>query len=182
MRDPDNTEKTPDPPRVRVVVALPPDWERMRALRLAALADTPDAFAATLAGERDRPDEFWRARLERTDVTTLRAELCGDDGAWRDAGLAVLAPTDEAAVVGLYSVWVAPAARGRGVGDALVAAACARAREMGYARVALEVGAANGRAMGLYARAGFRPTGRTGTLPAPREHCIEVEMVRELGA
>jgi ribosomal protein S18 acetylase RimI-like enzyme len=182
MSDPEPTETTPDAPRVRVVGALPVDWERMRALRLAALADAPDAFAATLAGERDRPDDFWRGRLERADVTTLRAELRGDDGGWRDAGLAVLAPTDEAAVVGLYSVWVAPTARGRGVGDALLEAAVARAAALGYARVALEVGAANAPAIGLYARAGFRATGRTGTLPAPRGHSIEIEMARELGA
>lgn len=170
-------------PTVRVVVATRDDWSRMRALRLAALADTPDAFTATLAEEEHRPDAFWRARMEQPAVTTLRAEVRSEDGAWRDAGLAVLAPAFEnPSVTGLYSVWVAPHARGRGVGAALVEAALAHAAaEKSAPRVVLDVGIHNAGARRLYERAGFRATGRVFALTPPREHIIEQELAIELG-
>jgi hypothetical protein len=62
------------------------DWARVRALRLAALADTPDAFGATLAEERDQPEGFWRERLGRAGATTFVASVDG-----RDVGLIVVA-------------------------------------------------------------------------------------------
>jgi len=40
------------------------DWETLRQLRLAALADAPDAFASTLEAEVAYPDEVWRQRAE----------------------------------------------------------------------------------------------------------------------
>lgn len=171
------TDNTSQAHTVTILAATPDDWERTRALRLAALADTPDAFAATLADERDQPERFWRARLERPDVCTLLAVITDTRGTARDAGLAVVAPTsDDATAAGLYSVWVAPEARGRGVGDAVLRAAIAHARRAGRSRLVLEVGDHNAPAIALYQRAGFRPTGRTTTLPPPREHVTEHEM------
>ena len=167
--------------RVRVVAAVPDEWDRMRALRLAALADAPDAFYVTLAEERDRPDAFWRTRLANPSVVTLRVEVRDADARWRDAGLAVLAPSaDDPAVVGLYSVWIAPDARGRGAGGALLAAALTHARERGFRRVALDVGDTNGPAIALYRRAGFGPTGRTSALAPPRAHITEHELAVDL--
>jgi ribosomal protein S18 acetylase RimI-like enzyme len=46
----------------------------------------------------------------------------------------------------------------------------------------LDVGARNAPARRLYERHGFVPTGRTGSLPPPREHVPEVEMELDLGA
>lgn len=53
-------------------------------------------------------------------------------------------------------LFVAPAARGRGVGTAFLAAV-ARDRPFGAVAVALDVSPANGRARRLYDRLGFRP-------------------------
>ena len=168
-------------PRVRVVAAVPDDWARMRALRLAALADTPDAFSATLAEERDQPDAFWRGRMEKREVTTLRAELRADDGIWRDVGLAVVAPSfDDPSLAGIDSVWVAPDGRRCGAGDALIAAAVACAAAAGFGRVVLDAGDHNMAAIRLYERAGFRATGRTLRLPSPREHLSEHELALDL--
>src|SRR5690349_19820586 len=151
---------------IQVIPARPEHLERSRALRLAALSDAPDAFTSTLAQERDQPPAFWRERLGRPRTTTLLA-MTAIEGAERDVGLAVVAPYDEKLeVAGLYSVWVAPEARGKGVGDALMKAAIAQARAFGFRRLVLDVGDYNTTAIQLYARHGFAPTGRTSTLPA----------------
>ncbi len=86
-------------------------------------------------------------------------------------------PASEAAI---YAVWVAPSARGRGVGDALLRSAINHARQSGYTRVVLDVSDVNESAQALYARHGFTRTGRTGTLPAPRTHVTEHELALDL--
>ncbi|MGI3776973.1 MAG: GNAT family N-acetyltransferase [Janthinobacterium lividum] len=64
---------------------------------------------------------------------------------------------DEAEVLTLA---VLPAARGRGVGGALLAAGLAEAARLGAAAVLLEVAPGNAAARALYARAGFGEVGR----------------------
>ena len=73
----------------------------------------------------------------------------------------------------LISMWVAPEVRGRGVGEALIAAVVEWARASGARRLLLDVGDHNRPAIALYARMGFEPNGRTGALPAPRSHIRE---------
>jgi len=70
----------------------------------------------------------------------------------------VLARTadDEAEILTLA---VAPAARGRGLGRALLEAAIAQARAMGAQSLFLEVGADNPQALALYAGLGFAKVG-----------------------
>jgi ribosomal protein S18 acetylase RimI-like enzyme len=169
------------PPQLAVTVVRSVRWRQVRALRLAALADTPDAFGATLAEEGDRPSSWWRARLDRADVETLVVELVTAAGQPLGAGLCVLAPvTGRPGTLGLFSVWVAPWARGTGAGDALLTAAIERARERGAQELALDVGDRNAAASGLYARHGFVRSGRRGSLPPPRTHVTEHELVLDL--
>jgi len=56
----------------------------------------------------------------------------------------------------LEDLYVAEAARGSGLGRALVESAKARARERGARRMELDCNEANGAALALYASAGFR--------------------------
>ena len=91
------------------------DWPLWRQLRLEALADSPAAFGSTLAqwsGSGDT-EHRWRARL--TDipfnaVIRLDGTAAGMVGAYVNADSAVE----------LVSMWVAPFARGRGIGDAAI--------------------------------------------------------------
>ena len=162
---------------VTVRLAGPDEWSVLRRLRLAALGNDPDAFGSTLAGERDQPEAWWRGRLEGP-ASTFLAHLDG-----RDVGLCVIAPWREHPEdAGLFAVWVAPEGRGQGVGDALVHAALTIAQQRGFARVILDVAHDNTHATALYERWGFQPTGRTGTLDAPRQHITEQQMAFELAA
>lgn len=163
---------------LEVVTAAPSDWQRVRAVRLAALADAPDAFWSVLAEEVDQPEAFWRARLAGPDRTTLLATSGGVVVGTASAG----PHHDDPAVAGVYGVWVDPAARGRGVADALMAGVVAWARARGSRRLRLEVGDHNAPARRLYARWGLTPTGVRGAFPQPREHVTEHELAVDLGA
>jgi ribosomal protein S18 acetylase RimI-like enzyme len=144
------------------------DWAAWRALKLAALREAPYAFEARLAdwqGENDT-EPRWRRRLDGGSLNLL-AELDGEP-----AGMASGMTPDRDGTVHLLSLWVAPFARGRGVGDALVAAVVRWAEGRRAGRVALRVAEGNHRARALYRRNGFSDRGLAGT---------EREMVRETG-
>jgi ribosomal protein S18 acetylase RimI-like enzyme len=71
-------------------------------------------------------------------------------------------PTADPEAAEVISMWVAPAARGRGVGDRLLAEVERWARERGARTLRLAVAAGNRPAVALYLRHGFRPTGQLG--------------------
>jgi ribosomal protein S18 acetylase RimI-like enzyme len=135
-------------------VLTPDDWRVWRELRLAALAQAPEAFGASLAdwlGEGDR-EERWRQRLAIPGAQDYVAYLDG-----RPVGMASGVPTGEGAE--LISMWVDPSARGRGVGDALMAAVERYARERGASVLRLAVRPTNTRAITLYERNGLTEVG-----------------------
>lgn len=151
-------------------------WARARGVRLRALRDAPDAFWSTTEGEARLAVSVWRRRLARPDAATFLAVRDG-----RDVGLAIGArhhahPRD----AGLYSVWVAPEVRGSGLADQLVMAVVDWARAAGHPRIRLDVADDNLRAVGLYARLGFTPTGAVSRFPPPRDHVVEHERVLDL--
>ena len=91
-----------------------------------------------------------------------------------DVGMARgIADENEPKQAFLLSMWVAPDARGRGVGEALIQAVAHWARAAGHSRLLLDVADVNQPAVDLYERMGFEPTGATGSLPSPREHIRE---------
>lgn len=123
-------------------------------MRREALAEAPCAFGSTLSEWSGRGDSEhrWRSRLESVPVN-----LVADRGGPAVGMVSVTAPVDGEAEI--ISMWVAPDARGCGVGDALVQAALDHARALGAGRVALDVMADNGPALALYGRAGFLDLG-----------------------
>lgn len=147
---------------------------RLRAIRLRALADAPDAFGGTLEDAERRGLEDWEAQVERLPTFVWRevdADLGMVPGALHDSD-------PEAGY--LISMWVAPEARGRGAGAALVCEVIAWARGRALRRLVLDVAEQNAWARRLYARVGFVATGTTGALPPPRDHVRELEMVLDL--
>lgn len=146
----------------------------LRALRLEALKDNPEAFGSTYAREEARTTAEWQRWLA-PGVTLILEET----GAPR--GLVGGTPDrEDPAVVHLQAMWVHPLLRGTGAADALVKALLAWASERGARRVQLMVVSSNERAQGLYARHGFRPTGHQAT--RERDGAIEIQMERPLTA
>ncbi|MEA3200549.1 MAG: hypothetical protein QOE90_1977 [Thermoplasmata archaeon] len=138
---------------MKVRRVTPAEQERYRAFRLRALAEDPAAFGRALAEEQAFPPEEWTRRLTRPGVATFVAE---EADAWlgmAGAGLHVEGPPE------VFGMWVAPEARSRGVGLALLDACAAWAREQGATRLTLWVNLAQAPALRLYRKAGFAPEG-----------------------
>ena len=148
--------------------------ERLRRIRLRALHDAPEAFETTFEEANARPFENWQQQLE-----ALATFVAVADGL--DVGMARGTRQQERpGAADLISMWVAPEARGRGVGLALIDAVAVWARAEGLPSLILDVTEGNAAALSLYTRAGFRPTGHVGTLPPPRAHVREIQMIRSL--
>jgi len=138
----------------------PEDWASWRDLRLAALSDAPNAFGSTYDGQRAKTEADWRDRLDPRNGLTAIASLDGGP-----AGM-IGGYVTEPGVVELISMWVARTARGRGVGDALVAEVVRWAEEQPARDVRLWVTRGNEAAERLYARHGFVRTGDVQPLPS----------------
>lgn len=135
-------------------------WAQIREIRLAALRDSPSAFASTYEREADFDEATWRTRMR-----TAAWFLAYDAG--RAIGVAAGirepdAPVGERHVV---SFWVAPDHRGRGVASAVLASVVDWARAEGADRVTLWVVEDNAPASRLYLRHGFRATGERQPVP-----------------
>jgi [ribosomal protein S18]-alanine N-acetyltransferase len=146
---PPRSDRTPlhgDAARVRVRRATPTDLTTLLALEQSAFTG----------------DRLSRAQYRRHLASASALVLVAQDGAGAVLGSALLLFRRGSTLARLYSIASAPAARGRGVGATLLAAAEAAARERGCRALRLEVRVDNGAAIGLYERAGYLRIGRYG--------------------
>lgn len=135
------------------------DWQTWRELRLAALEEAPYAFGSRLADWVDAEEERWRARLELPGSRNYVAVLDGTP-----VGMASGVRTEENGIVELISMWIAPAGRGRGIGDQLMAEVEHWARDDHADTLQLSVTDGNDKAHALYLRSGFIDTDLPGEL------------------
>jgi GNAT superfamily N-acetyltransferase len=143
------------------------EWERLRSLRLRALADAPMAFGSTLAREQAFPESVWRERAAAGAAGNERATFVAEDGGeWvgSAAGMLDSEGTGERPVW-VVGMWVDPAVRGRGVGGRLLGAIAGWARQRDADVLNLQVTETNAPAIALYERLGFRASGETQPLP-----------------
>jgi ribosomal protein S18 acetylase RimI-like enzyme len=166
---------------VQVRRAHPDEWATVRDVRLAALADAPDAFASTLSRERGRTEPQWRSRIGAWPWFL----------AWRagtPAGLVAAVPDQPASGPPaadppardprgwhLVSMWVSPQVRGTGVAELLIGAVVDHARAVGAPRITLWVALGNARARAFYLRMGFTPTGRRQAYPRDGADALDEE-------
>ena len=134
------------------------DAPEYRAQRLRAFRDHPEAFTTSYEEFEAQPLADTQKRLSAADAAFWGAfdgngVLCGYVGLDRDARLKC---RHKATLIGMY---VAPEQAGRGIGQALVEALLAHAREIGLELIVLTVTEGNSRAAKLYERCGFRSFG-----------------------
>jgi ribosomal protein S18 acetylase RimI-like enzyme len=149
------------PDVIELRVLAPDDWKIWRGLRLAALAEAPQAFGSRLAdwqGDGDR-ERRWRDRLQIPGSHNLVACLDG-----QPVAMASGVPTERDGVAEVISMWVGPDARGKGVGDLLLREIEGWALRRGATALRLSVMPGNDPALALYRRNGFQATGEPGDL------------------
>ncbi|MGH3210614.1 MAG: GNAT family N-acetyltransferase [Trebonia sp.] len=157
------------------------DWELMRDVRLAALAEAPSAFGSSHAREVAFTEAQWRGRISERSVTFFAHEDSGcampasTGSASTGSASTESASTGPLGLAGVYvedgtanivSMWVSPAARGLGAGAALVEAAASWAKARDFRSLLLWVTESNAPARRLYERCGFTPTGERQPLPS----------------
>jgi ribosomal protein S18 acetylase RimI-like enzyme len=126
-------------------------------VRLRALRDSPWAFGSSHARELDHTAERWQRFADQVDsviYVAMEEDACvGMAGGFM--------PPDLVGTVQLWGMWVAPDARGRGHGRALLEAVVAWAGERDAATVRLDVTDTERArpAAALYRAAGFVATG-----------------------
>ena len=152
-------------PRIRV--AVPGDAAAIARIRVDSWRTTYAAIVP--ASILDRMDvernETWIAGL--IDQPAPRATLVVEAPAGTVRGYALAAPGRDADVDGLgelEAIYLAPEARGTGLGRPLLEAAVAGLERAGFETVVLWVLTANAGARRFYERAGFRPDGAARSL------------------
>jgi GNAT superfamily N-acetyltransferase len=136
----------------------PDDAVSLKAIRLEALADTPEAYGSTYEEVSAWPDERWLAVA----------------GQWRyvlgalDAAVAGLARggfnDQRPGTHWLYGMYVSPGARGTGLAHLLVERVGEWAKGDGATDLYLHVGESVARARAFYAREGFMNSGNVITM------------------
>jgi RimJ/RimL family protein N-acetyltransferase len=131
----------------RVTRLTESDWRAFAELRLRALYDSLGPRDPQYLQESSFTAAQWRQRLR---AHAQFAALVDD----RPVGL-IGAQREHADSVYLYSLWLQPDERGRGLGQTLVTAAVDWARAQQVRTVTLRVNAANAAARGVYEAVGF---------------------------
>ncbi|YAL83767.1 N-acetyltransferase family protein [Dermacoccaceae bacterium W4C1] len=138
------------------------DWQVYRDIRLTALQDSPEAFAASHQTEQEFDEQFWRQRMARSRrlVAEQEGRLVGVVSVGTIVDTEDLDENGNATeVLGeLFGLWVDPALRGQGVAWKLVQAGVDQARHEERSHVAYWVGVDNGRGVAFASSFGFRPT------------------------
>ncbi|MEP3045219.1 MAG: GNAT family N-acetyltransferase [Roseibium sp.] len=132
--------------------------ERLLDPGFAISAVTPGGKLLDLAGFKTADGALFGGKLR--DMASVYGTF---GGLWRGLLLDFLERDPEPGLLLMDGIFVAPDARGAGIGSALLDAICQRAMDDGLSRLRLDVIDTNARAQALYERCGFEPKGRHGT-------------------
>ena len=126
-----------------------------RAVRLAALADSPDAFGSSYESALARTPESWVGQSDSTASGGQRSTFLAFDEGQTVGITALYRDPDEALRGELLQVWVAPGYRGTGLAGRLMDAALDWARAVGILRAVAGVAETNHRVIAFYEKHGF---------------------------
>jgi ribosomal protein S18 acetylase RimI-like enzyme len=150
----------------------PLDWDVLRAARLYALLDSPDAFTSSYARELTWQGSEWQRLLNSATWIVAR------DNQHVVVGLAKSTRDPERpACRHIESAWVAPTHRQRGILRALLQSLIELERQRGVTDFLLWVLEENHSAQSAYQALGFEPTGERQFLPVFAQFELRLRLV-----
>ncbi len=144
----------------------PGDGPVLREVRLRALLTDPDAFGSSYERDASHGDGHWEERATGAGSGNEQFVALAEDEGQVVGMIGAYTPDDSSEVRHLVSTWVAPEARGKGLGSKLVGAVIEWATTARASKVTLWVVDGNRPAIALYEGAGFVPTGEKQPLPS----------------
>ena len=140
---------------IRITPFHPSQWKLYRELRLAALKDSPEAYASSYAQEIQLDDTVWKNKLELAANLSNRVALLANLQSNPSGLVWGIIDQELSDSVNVYQLWVDPKFRRQGIARALIDNLCAWARKYGTSYLALEVAMENQTAVSFYENYGF---------------------------
>ena len=141
---------------VSIRLMLPHEWHLHREVRLQALLDAPHAFGSSYEAEAKRSNYEWQQVIETALASGKNhVYLAESDGVVCGLVWCKLSAV-EAGLAEIFQMWVNSKHRGMRVGEKLLQAAIACARNHRIERISLEVTATNYAAAAFYQSQGFQ--------------------------
>ena len=151
----------------KITRLLPAEAMRFKGIRLRSLKDSPEAFGTQFETASTWDESNWISQVEK--LNTFIASMDGND-----VGVARAAKEeDNPETAQIFSMWVAPEARGRKVASKLLHSITEWAKMENVKRLKLDVVDTNTAAISLYESHGFEANGVVGSFREPRAHITE---------
>ena len=125
------------------------NWEELKAIRLAALKESPEAFSVSYEAALNRSESEWKARASGSEGCNFFIAKIGSQSVGIIGGFH---KTDQ---YKLISMWVSPSQRGLGVAKLLINRVIKHAKKLNQDSICLEVSSNNVTACRLYEKYGF---------------------------
>jgi GNAT superfamily N-acetyltransferase len=158
----------------------PGEWDRIKAIRLEMLVDTPDAYITTLEEAESFPDSVWIERAEKGSMGSVQATFIGFDG---DVAVAMAIGLRKRRfredILVIVSVYVSPTHRGTALASELMGAVENWGLDWKAPAASLWVAETNDRARAFYTRLGYQPTGDR-TRMKPESDRMEIRLEKPL--
>ena len=144
---------------VEVRALGPEEWERLKSIRLEALAEAPLSYSTTLEEAQAYPDAEWMHRASGRAHDIEQRTMVGIDGPLTVAmGVGLMRSRRRRRIVPIVSVFVSPKYRRLGLGRAVMRGLEAWASARGADRTSLWVVEKNEGARRFYEALGYRQT------------------------
>ena len=143
---------------IQIKPMLPDQWQLHKTVRSAALADAPYAYRSTLESVINRSDQDWKQITHKYASTPNSVTYFAFENELPCGMSACVIGGSEAE---MYAVWVDPACRRKGVGQALIDFGCAWSQPKGAKRLRVGIFDDNSAALAFYQSVGFIDSGLT---------------------